>query len=193
MLLWLKMRPAFYRIRNGLRLAGFTGLVGILFGLVPVFAGPTGAGLVYCPLQRAWVKKAGEILKAGPLKNICASDEAKQKFSFESFRKLGSFVVSLDETRIEKLFFDYSKAGSVTLTGLKPVNAPERQSLTGSDESETIVANGRPAIDRAAPQQAVSLQLALQRAPKIAQKLTTNYYSRIPDGLSRPRAPPLSL
>jgi hypothetical protein len=195
------MKASFSRIGNCLRSArharrvGYLWLICICFSLAPIFAGPLAdPGLVYCPLQKAWVKKGREASRPGPLKNICASDAAKLKFSYESFRRLGFSRPLPDGERAEALFFKYTAAGNRAFRSLEPEQAPERQSITAGAGSETGLANSRSANDKLLARPAASRQLTPAVVPAHpSPERPAAFDSKIAAQRSRPRAPPIFL
>jgi hypothetical protein len=185
------------RDRTHSRRAGLFWLLCTLFTLLPASAiNGIDRGLVYCPLQKAWVKGGGEPVRQAPevLKSVCASDAAKQKFTYESVRRLG-VRNAFDRDLAEKLFFDYSKVGRKAFNALPAAPLPTQPGLSERTAPETVIANGRTAIDSSAVQSvklpeirySVAEYLPISFERKMA--FSSNDIFRI----STPRAPPVSL
>jgi hypothetical protein len=90
-----------------------------LFSVVSSFAVPqtkadTAPDLTFCPLTKTWVLRAKppQSSVGRPLKDICATSDAKQKFLLRSIQALLPSKQTLTSAAIQKLFFDYAKKGN---------------------------------------------------------------------------------
>lgn len=176
--------------------AGYLWLLCVLLSVIPAFASQTVADpdLIFCPLQKAWVRKGGETPKPDPLKNVCASDTAKQKFSYESFRRLSISRISPDDGQIENLFFDHSRLGDRAFASLKPVPLSERSGITGGISSESSAAIGRTIVETPIGRSLFSPRLTIIALSRQAYfEYPTVFVSEALRQKSQPRAPPVSV
>lgn len=111
---------------------------------VPVFAQQKSLSteLVFCPLQKVWVKgnQSGSELRSidDSLDEICAPSESKQHFVFELAKSLFSKRIEAAQITREQLFFRYLEKGRQAFAEINPSgNLPDRQ-LTKAAAKETI-------------------------------------------------------
>jgi hypothetical protein len=176
------------------RRAGYLWLLGILLSIFPAFASQirVDPDLIFCPLQKTWVKKGGVSVKSStPLRNICASQTAKREFSFESYKRLGT---AFNDSLAEPVFFSYSKIGRRAFDAVRSVPVPD-ESLSGSGYSEKSAANGQVVPERKDVATVVidppSFAYAGSAESSVGSPVVSE--STAPERNSRPRAPPVSL
>lgn len=107
----------------------------IVFDLLPFSQRKTveSADLVFCPLQKAWVKRhKTEISTENPLSQICASDLQKNKFLLD---RLSLSLLSFNRNETESLFFDYLRQGrSAFIKAYSSRNLPEQEQIEAIKE-----------------------------------------------------------
>lgn len=182
--------------RKNARKAGLLWLLCTLITLLPAVAvNGVDRGLVYCPLQKAWVKSGGEPARQAPemLKSVCASDTTKHRFTYERVRRMGARTTPGSEST-EKLFFDYSRAGRKAFNALPPAPLPTQPGLSETSAPETGIANGRAAIDGSSAGIAVLPETSLSRTPykPVTFQDDSFFVSDTIFRISTPRAPPIS-
>jgi hypothetical protein len=158
------------------------------------FPASKSSNLVFCPLMKIWVQRGNSASKPENklLKDICATEEAKQNFFDESLQKIFFTKFARDLSLNEELFFDYLKKGNNAFAAIsRPQDAPESP-IVKSAENEKSLAGHRKDFSEKSIQSFVLSQLA--RPPNAFQSLSFDLESiRKLDKISRqtqPRAPP---
>ena len=86
--------------------------------------------LVYCPLQKIWVKRASAVVKTriNVFEQICATREVETNIFQNVFARLSALQVVADADTAEDLIFDYLRHGdsAVKLYGGSPLPSPEQ-------------------------------------------------------------------
>jgi hypothetical protein len=105
------------------------------------------SGKAYCPLQKRWVKRAPAGYDAPkerkPLKNICASDEQKNRFTSELLSYLKLLRMTPNEQQSEKLFFAYFEQGKTAIAAFVSSHSTPRPQFISSIRTEKGVNNSR--------------------------------------------------
>ena len=101
----------------------------------------------YCPLQKRWVKRDPAGYDAPkerkPLKNICASDEQKSRFTSELLSFLKLLRMTPNEQQSEKLFFAYFEQGKTAIAAFVSSHNTPRPQFISSIRIEKGVNNSR--------------------------------------------------
>lgn len=152
--------------------------------------------LVFCPLQKTWVKRnpaPEKAFKFEPLEEICAANEQKESFIFESFQKLALAKISLDIKKTENLFFDYAEKGKEVFTMLSNSHSLPETQLSKADNPKKAIFNLQK--DFIKKETGIFLLPAQPRPPTF--QITANFISQKfveLKNISRkisPRAPPV--
>lgn len=160
---------------------------------VVAFEGKGSSDLVFCPLQKQWVKRSAPAKPKISLADICSSD--KEKTHFFNRLILNSGIAYADKSSPEDLFFAFQAKGDQALKEIpSSPDFPERKltSLikvqTGSRISQTVLV--------AVVTQVLSFE-QFSRPP--TENLSANFTSRRVSDIDNispsiaPRAPPVSL
>lgn len=166
------------------------GFLLVLFAAVlfPVINSPVKAGLVYCPLQKTWVKPKSEVSNnLAPLKNFCATNKRKIELAAELALK----IIDLKSVT-ENAVFDYLEKGNQVLVNNFP-NLPKDE-ISKQTKLETAANNFHYDI--------IKLQVAKTIFPQILRppnyRTSTKFDFQIVRSLEKisrsinPRSPPFS-
>ncbi len=88
---------------------------------------PVDRGLVYCPLQKAWVESAPAAqTRINVFDQICAAHEVEAKIFENVFARLSAFQIVAGADAAENLIFDYLRHGdsAVKLYRSSPPSSP---------------------------------------------------------------------
>lgn len=154
------------------------------------------AGLVFCPLQKKWVKEgeAGKVAPAVPLSDICAPRRGKSTFAASLLTAVSSQISVNKNLDLTQLFFAFQVKGSGAFAELPSAPDAPRPPTTLSEK--TVVTAG---IDRngfiAVPAKEFSFE-QLSRPPT-ASSATNFHLPQIADlkmvaDVTNPRGPPLA-
>lgn len=161
----------------------------IALSFFQIFFPPTSeiSTLVYCPLQKTWVKSAEHIKPKieKTLDNICTS---------ETLKNLANFKISLKtlQPADEKTFFDYLEKGDRAFSELNRFpDLPSRKSFTKS-KSEIAINNFNQKIEKSTLHHFSFAQF--QRPPNVSVAINFDFQiTRDLEKISRsinPRSPP---
>lgn len=106
----------------------------LFFGSFPISAKQNNPSndLVYCPLQKKWVKKNQNLSEPKkvekPLDEICSSSKNKESFIFGLFSVISTKQFSSTKENEESLFFKFLKKGERAFSeSPDPNNLPKNQ------------------------------------------------------------------
>lgn len=101
--------------------------------------------LVYCPLQKKWVKRNDEpIFVRNPLDEICSTNDKKSAFTQSLVKNLISFSSIANNLRTKDLYFEYTEKGEKVFSDINnQQDLPRRESIDfdGSQKSSSIYKN----------------------------------------------------
>ena len=129
----LSFRQTIFRYKTTRTIFAWLMFVCLSASYIPVFGQQNHGGgeVVFCPLQKIWVKKNFAALPktVKPLDEVCAANDLKESFLFESSKSLFSLEVLSSPDSAEKLFFDYAAKGKQAFAEIAapPNGSPERQ------------------------------------------------------------------
>lgn len=148
------------------------------------------SNLVYCPLQKTWIKKTTEtlLISSNPLEQICMSDSEKQHLAFKIVQK-NAFAID------EKGVFDTLEKGDKVLNDYQDFPNLPNQNLAKLRHSFFVLntKNGFK-TDSQINSQTVSFE-QLSRPPTIQN--ATKFYFQLVHPLTKisrninPRSPPI--
>ena len=125
----------------------YAGLIfcAIFFNSFPAFGEKKSdsADLVFCPLQKIWVKKNSSVSRSEKPRNlldgICSSEKEKQSFIFELTQNINFRQLTFAGKNGENLYFDFLQKGKKAFAeAAAPQNIPNREiANTGSIEKGT--------------------------------------------------------
>jgi hypothetical protein len=154
------------------------------------------SNLVFCPLQRDWVKKyIPQVKTKEPLENICASGKVKSQFFFEAAKSYPLFRFVSNSDSIEKFFFNYLQKGKHALAEIQPIqNLPSPQSFIIA-KSEKSAANFKTNFVHNSTECVVLTQKARPpgRLASFAGNTKPFYKLTAISRRIKPRAPPVSI
>lgn len=152
------------------------------------FQSPASTGLVYCPLQKTWVRGAQPkaLIKYRPFDDICAADTRKNSLQIELSLKTFHPIT-------QKIVFDYLEKGDTVFAGLNQLsNLPQHRWLAQTS-AETAANNSSPEISKYAFANFVLPQAA---RPPTFTKVSTRFAFQFVSALEKisrnikPRSPP---
>jgi hypothetical protein len=93
---------------------------------------PRSPDLVFCPLQKEWVKRSlGPIRTEPVLADICAGNQEKESFANRLILAAGASLKIQSPEAVESLFFSYPTKGDRAFTELPPrPNNPDQQLIS---------------------------------------------------------------
>ena len=167
-------------------------LLSICVGFFLFSPSPKDENLVYCPLQKAWVKKEVEVkphLK-NPLDEICMSDSLKQKLTVEITLKQ---AFSVDEKGV----FETLQKGSQVLEAYQNVpNLPQQNLAEIKQSNSFLTSSNEIKIAFITKKQAFSFALN-SRPPTVKESVKFDFQTaQSLETISRninPRSPPFSI
>lgn len=176
-------------------------LLSVLFGSLPVFAHTQkqSPDLVYCPLQKSWVKRNPSAAVA-PIKtfklldDVCASNRLKENFFSDLSKSLHSRRILSHQNDEVKLFFSYLERGEQVFAEIvTPSDAPNRQLAQSSKIEKSGGANYQKDFTNA-----LTGKLFVQQFPRPPTIKNSSFYhsrivkeSNIISHRTAPRAPPI--
>lgn len=162
------------------------------FFILPLSNPKIDESLVYCPLQKAWVKQSIPQLKVeDDLENICAGDKLKARFNFQFAQKTLGF-----QPKTEKLFFDYVQKGDLAFVEINHHSNLPNSNLAQNHKLEPVSNNSRQEISK---QDLANLTLQqIARPPTFAKEISSfeSQFFQTLESVSRkinPRSPPFSI
>ena len=116
------------------------GVIASSFAITPGL--PENAGVVFCPLQKKWVKGGSQIaeLKPTPLSEICSPVKDKNSFTSSLISILNSRVLEKTKIDIATLFFAFKAKGNRAFSDLP--SDPQLPSAPVSVNEVTVPAAG---------------------------------------------------
>lgn len=177
-------------------------LLCVIASSIPLYgsAGPVSSDTVYCPLQKAWVDRRGEVEQTKPvqgLDEICSPVKQKRSFLFKlASNVLARGAAASSPNNTEKLYFNYLKHGRYALSEVNPFNdGPSHRFERTSGRRHGAGTSFTTDLSHEFAE--VFVLEVLARPPTVNP--SAQYNSRLSadlDAISRnliPRAPPLSI
>ncbi len=148
-----------------------------VFNTLVVFAveTPNNGDLVFCPLQRQWVKKSEpkRVVAKAPLSDICGSKKTKAVFLLEMILAANVKVKAEHNVNIGELFVSFSAKGGKAFSELPSAPDSPKRPLTVVDKVQAGSISSRGDF-LAITTQIFSLQ-QLSRPP--TELAVSNFYS----------------
>lgn len=197
-----KITSFIHRCTDTRAVAAWVVFFSLLICSIPISARQkhSSADLVYCPLQKTWVKGGQPETYSPPvdhsLDEICATTEHKQHFVIDLAKSL--FSKRIESSRISRanLFFQYLEKRKQAFAEVVPFkNAPDYQFVRAATKEKSGAANYRVSFKRALPS-AFGLE-ALARPPTSNDSVKFNFqFASELKKISRninPRSPPVHI